>query len=340
MMSLGKRILFSWVVWAMFSQGVTAQIVLRMGTLAPKDSTWHRILQDMGQQWKQATGGKLELIIFAGGSVGDEDEMIRKMRIGQLQCAAISASGLAEIDSQAYALMIPLLFQSYDEWDFVRSRVNPDLEEVLQKKGFVVLAWSDVGWVHFFSKEPLQRPEQLKKMKLAASATETASVDILKWAGFNPVPISTVDSVTGLQTGLIDCLYLPIIFAEGSNLFRYAGNMTDMKWAPLQGAVIVHEKAWNRLNAEQQRDMLQISRQAGERLRQDARQREKASLEAMRSRGLVVWEVNQEDRQEWLKSAERAYPRVRGMLVPAELFDRVVRLRDEFRSTHAASRQN
>ena len=141
--------------------------------------------------------------------------MIRKMRIGQLHAAAISNVGLAEIDPGAYALTLPMMFDSYEEWNHVREQVNPLLEERLAEKGFIVLAWSDLGWVYFFTKSPMRTPSDLGNMKLAGSHTETRTIDIFKWAGFNPVPISTVDMMTGLQTGLIDSLSLPVISPKG-----------------------------------------------------------------------------------------------------------------------------
>ena len=312
-----------------------AKVLIRMGTWAPKGSAWHQILQEMGFNWRKSTQGQVILRIYAGGVLGDEGEMIRKMRIGQLQAAAISAGGLADIDRSAYALMIPMMFASYQEWDYVRNKVNPELEAKLREKGFVVLAWSDVGWLYFFSKQPVQRPNQLKKMKLAASAREAATVQIMKWAGLKPVPISTADTVTGLQTGLIDALYLPLIFAEGSNLYRYARNMTDMKWAPLQGALIMHENAWKRLSPEQQQEVLTIAREVGERLRQQTRRQEEKSLEAMKKRGLKVWPVDEASLAEWHKTAQDAYSQIIEKLVPPQMFDKVRRLRDEYRALNS-----
>lgn len=312
-----------------------AAVVIRLGTLAPSGSSWELILRRMGAEWAQATNEELKLRIYAGGTVGDEGEMIRKMRIGQLQAAAISNAGLAELDPSAYALMLPMMFSSYEEWDYVRKRVNPLLEEKLAQKGFTVLAWSDVGWVYFFTKTPMRTPEDLRGMKLAGSHTETRSIDIFKWAGFNPVPISAVDMMTGLQTGLIDSLYLPIILAEGSQYYRQVPNMTDMKWAPLQGAVVMHEKGWNQLSSDQKAEVLRITGQIGEDLRTTNREQEERSLAAMKSRGLRVVEVDEATVQSWVEVAKKAYPRVRDDLVPGEVFDDVVRLRDEFRSQGA-----
>jgi len=310
-----------------------ARVVIRMGTLAPDGSAWHKILRQMGEDWRETTDGEVLLRIYAGGVVGDEGEMIRKMRIGQLQAAAVSNAGLAEIDPSAYALMLPMMFDSYEEWDYVRQRVNPTLEAKLKEKGFVVLAWSDVGWVYFFSKEPLRTPNDLRGMKLAASATEAATVEIMKWAGFNPVPISAVDMATGLQTGLIDSLYLPIILAEGSQFYRYARHMTDMRWAPLQGALVMHEDGWEQLTPAQRSAIQEIAREVGTNLREDTRRQEQLSLEAMKKRGLEVLPVDEATLAEWRRTAESAYPQVREKLVPPEMFDRVQQLRDEFRSS-------
>ncbi len=322
-----------------FGTTVRAKVVIRMGTLAPNGSAWHKIFKQMGAEWRKSTDGELTLRIYPGGVVGDEGEMIRKMRIGQLQAAAISNAGLAEIDPSGYGVMLPMMFENYEEWDYVRNKINPELEAILKKKGFVVIAWSDVGWVYFFSKEPLQRPSQLSDMKLAASATEAATIDIMKWAGFNPVPISAVDMATGLQTGLIDAFYLPIILAEGSQFYRQAKNMTDLKWTPLQGALVMHERAWKKLTPRQQEAIVRISKQVGDDLRKDTRRQEELSLQAMKKRGLKVVPVDAEAKAEWNETAENAYPQVREKLVPPEMFDRVKRLRDEFRARNKSSTQ-
>ncbi len=314
-----------------------AAVVVRLGTLAPAGSSWELILRRMGVEWAKATGDELRLRIYAGGTVGDESEMIRKMRIGQLQAAAISNAGLAEIDPGAYALMLPMMFRDYEEWDYVRKSVNPLLEEKLKEKGFVVLAWSDVGWVYFFTKSPMRTPADLRAMKLAGSHTESRTIDIFKWAGFNPVPISTVDMMTGLQTGLIDSLYLPIILAEGSQYYRQAPHMTDMKWAPLQGAVVMHQKGWAGLSADQKTEILRITQKVGEELQASNRDQEERSLQAMKSRGLEVVPVTDAMVSEWTETVRKAYPRVRESLVPPATFDEVERLRDEYRKGQSAA---
>ncbi len=314
------------------AQCIESKTVIRLGTAAPKNSEWHQILKEFAAGVQSVTDGEVRVRIYAGGIVGSEQDMVRKMRIKQLQAAAVSASGLSDIDKSVYALMIPLMFESYEEWDYVRGKLNEDLTGKLKEKGFVVLTWSDVGWVHFFSKEPLKTPEQLKKMKLAASATEASSVEIMKWAGFKPVPITYADVVTGLQTGLIEAIYMPVIYAESSNIFRYAPNMTDLKWAPLQGAIVIHGETWEEVKPEYRRKIMDVADEMGRKLMEDTRNREKASLEAMTKRGLKIWELSEQEKRQWVETAKEAYDKIKGNLVPAGMFDKVLRLRDEYRA--------
>jgi TRAP-type transport system periplasmic protein len=103
-------------------------ITIRMGTLAPRNSRWHQLLIAMGDKWKAASGGKVELRIYPGGEQGDEPEMVQKMRLGELQSVAISGAGLSGIDASASALQIPMMYDSWSELDYVRDRIDPGLE--------------------------------------------------------------------------------------------------------------------------------------------------------------------------------------------------------------------
>src|ERR671936_2310288 len=116
-----------------------APVRIKLGTLAPQGSTWHQLLQEMAQKWAQASNGQVELKIYAGGTQGNEGEMIRKISIGQLQGAAITAIGLHEITPEPQAEDVPFLIDSYEEYDYVHQRVRGKLEESLAKKGYVAL---------------------------------------------------------------------------------------------------------------------------------------------------------------------------------------------------------
>ena len=148
----------------MGASALASEKPLRIGTLAPKNSLYHRQLLEIGEAWRQAQGGNAKYVVFPDGSQGGEAELARRMRIGQLQGALLSIVGLSEIEPSINALQsIPLLFKTWDEVDHVREKMRASMEKKFLDKGFVVLAWGDAGWVRFFSKDALLRPDDFKK---------------------------------------------------------------------------------------------------------------------------------------------------------------------------------
>ena len=311
-----------------------ARVNLRLATVAPRGSAWHLILDKMAADIGRDTGGEVRIRIIAGGAAGDETAMISKMRIGQVQMAAVSNIGLAELDPKAWTLSIPMVFRDYLEWDHVREAVNPSIEEALRDHGFRAIAWADVGWLHFFASEPVNTLDDLKGLKLAGASNDQTVLDLLRWSGFDPVQINSVELVSGFQTGLIEAAPLPIVLAEGSQIYRSAKFMNSLPWAPMQGAIIVHDDGWDRLDAEQQEVVLNRSHEAALDFRESNRQQEQKSLAAMKARGLEVIEASGAFESAWMETAETLFPLVREQLVSPPVFDRVIRLRDEYRAAN------
>ena len=314
-------------------------VVIKLGTGAPDGSSWHQILKAMGEKWRQASGGVVTLRIYPGGVLGDEPDVVRKMRVGQIQAAAVTAVGLSDIDAAVAAFQIPMMFRSYEELDYVRERLKPTLEKRLDEKGFVVLNWGDAGWVMFFAKEPFARPDDLKKMKLFVWAGDNHAIDLWKAAGFHPVPLASTDILPGLQTGLINAFDTTPLLAVASQWFGLAPHMLDLKWAPLVGATVMTKKAWEKIPAASRDAILKAAAEAGERLKGEIRAANDEAIEAMKKRGLVVRPASSEVEAEWLKAAEAVYPKIRGTIVPAEMFDEVRRLRDEHRASTGSSKE-
>ena len=140
-----------------------APIVVRMATLVPDGSSWHLILKEAADKWKQVSGGRVTVRLFPGGVAGDDPDVVRKMRLGTLNAGVLTSVGVAEIDKSVYAMGIPLMYDSYEEVYWVHEKMRPKLEASLEAKGFVVLNWADGGWVHFFAKKPVAVPDDLRK---------------------------------------------------------------------------------------------------------------------------------------------------------------------------------
>ena len=330
----GRSVALAALALALPAVAAEARVNLRLATVAPRGSAYHLILDKMAAEIGRETGGEVRIRIIAGGAAGDETAMISKMRIGQVQMAAVSNVGLAELDPSAWTLSIPMVFRDYPEWDYVREAMNPAIAETLQGHGFQVIAWADVGWLHFFASDPVHTLEDLQGLKLAGASNDQTVLDLLRWSGFDPVQISSVELVSGFQTGLIEAVPMPIVLAEGSQIYRSAQFMNDLPWAPLQGAIIVHEQGWERLDASQQEVVLRKSNEAAESFRETNREQERKSLAAMKSRGLEVIEASSAFETAWMETAEKLFPLVREQLVSPPVFDRMIRLRDEYRAAN------
>ena len=308
-------------------------VVIKMGTSAPEGSSWHQIFKQMGEKWKQAPGGGVTLRIYPGGVLGDEPDLVRKMRVGQIQAAALTSVGLSDIDESVAALSVPMMFRSYDELDHVRERLRPVLEKRLAERDFVVLNWGDAGWVMFFAKEPFRTPDDVRKMKLFVWAGDNDAVELWKASGFHPIPLAATDILPGLQSGLINAFDTTPLLALASQWFGLAPHMLDLKWAPLVGATVVTRKAWDKVPAPARPVLLKAAAEAGERLKGEIRSANEQAIAAMQKRGLKIMPVTPEIEAAWRRAAEGAYPKIRGPIVPAKVFDEALRLLDEHRST-------
>jgi TRAP-type C4-dicarboxylate transport system substrate-binding protein len=325
------KLLTSWLLALACTLTLTAPAItnaadmsLRVGTLAPKNSLYHRQLLEMGETWRAAQGGASKYLVYADGSQGGEAEMARRMRIGQLQGALLSVVGLREIEPSISALQnLPLLFKSWEELDYVREKMRPAMEKKFLDKGFVVLAWGDAGWVRFFSKDAAVRPSDYKPMKFFAWGSEQEQQAIMKSLGYTPVPLETADILPSIQTGMINVVPSTPYFALASQVYTTAPHMLEINWAPIVGAMVVTTKAWDAMEPAAQQALRAAGDKAGAQMRGQARREVDEAVDAMKKRGLVVHKPNAAEMQEWNALAESLYPRIRGSMVPADTFDEV-----------------
>jgi glycosyltransferase involved in cell wall biosynthesis len=116
-----------------------AQVVIKLGTIAPEGSVWHDALLKVRQTWRDQSGGKVELRIYAGGVLGSEEELVRKLQRRVIDAVTLSGAGLPMLDNGFNCLNLPMLFDTPDKLDYIRNGLAPAIEERLGKKGFKVL---------------------------------------------------------------------------------------------------------------------------------------------------------------------------------------------------------
>ncbi|MEE8515312.1 MAG: TRAP transporter substrate-binding protein DctP [Alphaproteobacteria bacterium] len=305
---------------------------IKIGTLAPKGSPWHKAIQDMAEAWKKESKGKIRVRIYAGGVSGDEPDMVRKMRIGQLHAAAMTGAGLMSIAHEIQALQMPMMLRSDQELDYVRERMAPRLEGALAAKGFIVLNWVDAGWVYFFTKKPVVTLDDLRPLKLFAWVGETAHIGGWRDAGFHPVPLPATEIHTALQSGLIQALPTTPVAALSFQWFGQVKHMTDVKWAPLVGATVISKRKWRRIPKALRTGMMTTARVVGKRLQGSIRTLGVKAVKVMKKYGLQVHAVPPKAVVQWEKGARKGYGSIIGKIVPADAVAEVERLRDEFRA--------
>ncbi|MFN7133700.1 MAG: TRAP transporter substrate-binding protein DctP, partial [Myxococcales bacterium] len=311
------------------SPALAQKVTVKLGTLAPDGSAWHNLLKDMAEQWKKASNGAVELKIYAGGKAGNEGDMVKKLQIGQLHAAAISVIGLHDIESGPQAASTPGMIANDKEWDCVFDKLTPTYEKKLDDKGFVVLSWGDTGWARIFTRrDDARTPAALKGMKIFAWAGDPHAARAWETVGFQPVVISSTDILPSLSTGMIEGFATTPIMAMTARWFEQAKNMPDVNWGKLPGATIITKSTWEKIPAEHRPKLMEIARATGAKINTEVAKMSQDAVESMKKNGLKVIALNDAEKAEWQKAAEKSWPVIRGGVVTAEDFDQVKKVRD------------
>lgn len=302
---------------------------LKLASLAPEGSVWGKALEEMGADWEAATEGRVEVRIYPGGVAGDDPDVVRKMRIGQLQAATLTVTGLTQIDDSFEIFGVPLVFDSYDELYAVLDRMEAQLAAKLEAKGFVFLHWGYGGWAQLFSKKPIRTVADLEGQKLFVWAGDDKRVQLWRRVGFQPVPLAGTDILTGLQTGIIDVLPSPPIAALSFQWFRQTPYMLDLGAGPLVGATVVVKSVWDRLSEADRAALRRSAKEIEARLETAVPDQDRQAIEQMTQRGLEVTSAS--DPAEWRAVAEEFTRQARGEIVPADMLDELLAARDAVR---------
>jgi TRAP-type transport system periplasmic protein len=311
------------------------EVKIKLGTLAPQGSTWHDLLKEMSDRWREASGGKVDLKVYAGGTQGSEGDMVRKMKIGQLHAASMTVIGLRDISPEPQAIACPGMIDSPEEYDYVIAKMRPELDKAILDKGYVVLNWAEAGIVKVFTTKPRTHFAEYKAGKVFTWAGDPDAEQAWKSAGFNAVPLASTDLIPSLQTGMIDIVTEPPLYAYTSGFYEKAKYMLDdVNWGYLIGATVVRRDQWEKVPADLRPKLLEIADDVGRKVQVEVRGKVQDSIEQMKKRGLQI--LKAADMAEWAAPLASAQATVRGKVVSPATFDKVKLLRDEYRKAHPA----
>src|SRR5512140_312868 len=178
-------------------------LTLKIATLAPDGTAWMQELRRGGEEIAKRTEGRVTVKYYPGGSMGSDRVVLRKIRAGQLQGGALTGGAVAEIYPDAQIYSLPMLFRSYDELDYVRSRMDKKMAQGIEERGFITFGFTDGGFAYLMSSSQLQRVDDLKNQKIWVPEGDDISRGMFETLGAPSVPLPLTDVLTGLQTGLI-----------------------------------------------------------------------------------------------------------------------------------------
>ena len=312
-----------------------AQTTIRLASPAPLGSVWHKALKQFEADVRTATGGRVVVRVI-GAAQDDEATMISNMKIGRQHAASITAVGLASVDSAFNLFTIPMFFATYDEYRAVRTKLEPMLKAKLEAKGLVLLNWGDTGWVYLFSKAPVPKVEELKKARLYTSAGDDQFVQLYKQNGFNPRPLPFSEVQSGLMTGLLDAVPSTPLATLAFQWYRNVPNMLDLGLGPLAGATVIDARTWNAISAEDRQQILTVGKKIQDGLDRDVPLQDDQARAEMLKRGLKLTTPDAAATKAFRDMADKFAGSMKGLIVPAEVYDQGVREREAFRKSRSA----
>ena len=312
-----------------------AETIIKFATIAPEGSTWMKVMSDLDKELQEKTAGAVRFRFYAGGVSGDEKDVIRKIRIGQLQAGGFTGVGLGAIAPEIRILDAPFLFRTYGELDHVRGAVEKELSGTLESKGYVILGWTEVGFIYMFTAKPIRTLEDLRQTKMWVWEGDPIAETAFKAAKVNPIPLSVTDVTSSLQTGLINGVYGSPLAVLALQWYSNTPFIHDYPMAHSIGAVLLSKKVYDGLEPGQQKILRELSEKHLQRLSDLGRTENQKAMETLKKQGLSLVSPAKETLEAYEKIGREAREKLVGVLYPRSLLDQVEQLLASYRGEHA-----
>jgi TRAP-type C4-dicarboxylate transport system substrate-binding protein len=308
---------------------------IKFATLAPEGSTWMKTMRAIDEEVRRRTNNRLGFKFYPGGVQGDEKDVLRKIRIGQLHGGGFTGFGLGSLVPEVRVQELPFMFESLDELDYLREQTNAYFWKAFEDEGYLHLGWADVGFVYVFSKHPIRTPEDMESAKMWIWAGDPLAEMFFKAFGLSPIPLAAPDVLTSLQTGVINAVYGSPLACVALQWFTRIDYMSDVPLTHGLGAALVSKKALRKVDPADLEILTEVSRPLLRQLSESTRVQNVEAVDEMRKEGIEVVAVDEATRDEFFRTGRSAWKDGVGDLYPQELLDRVTTLLEEFRSEQA-----
>jgi TRAP-type C4-dicarboxylate transport system substrate-binding protein len=266
------------------------EYLIKVATIAPDGSTWVKVLKEYDSQIRKESNGRMGFKIYAGGVAGDEIDVLKKIRIGQYHAAGFTGVGIGEIAPNLRVLDSPFLFKSYVEVDYIYQKFSDEFEREIEKGGFVLLGWAEVGFVYTFTKTPVYGVDDLKKLKMWAWQGDPIAEVAYKVIGITPVPLSITEVLTSLQTGIIDGVYGSPLAILATQWFTRVKYMHDVPLSNASGALLISKRYFDSLPKDLQEILLRNGKKYMRKLVELSREENKKAIETLKKNGIMITE--------------------------------------------------
>ncbi|MDR2521786.1 MAG: TRAP transporter substrate-binding protein DctP [Spirochaetaceae bacterium] len=310
---------------AVFSQKNPAKktLVIKLASLAPEATPWGAALNELALAWSKATGGDVELRVYHNGMAGSEEDVLRKLKQNQLQAAVFTSLGMSQVSPAIMTLSVPFFIRTDAELNAVLGAIRGDLEAGIEQAGFKTIAWSKIGWVNFFSRNPVFTPQDLKKQKLASDSTLTAFNDAFSSMGYQLVLATSNDIIMFLNSRRIDALYQSPINVATTQAFGIAKNMANIKVAPFMGGIVMNDVTWRHIPEKYRSRLLALSAKTVANNEASIGALEDRAITEMKKHGLVVNDLTDAQREEWYADVNRVIPSLLGKTFDRDIYQKI-----------------
>ena len=305
------------------AHGTAKTLVIKLATLAPEGSSWIKTFNSIDAEVREKTSKQVGFKFYPGGVLGDEKDMLRKMHIGQIQGAALTSAGLSAIFSEMDVFQIPFLFESHHEVDYVLTEMDAFFRNGFDKNNYILLGWSEGGFVRLMSTTPVATLDDLRKVKVWTWEDSPMTKIIFEEANVSAIPLSVPDVLVGLQTGLVDVVYAPPTGAISLQWFTKTKYMTDVNLIYLIGAVVMKKKVFNKISPAHQKILMDVCQRQMAQLKTVIRKENQEAIQVMIKHGVKIITPSPDQVAGFKKVSAQAMQRVEGKSFTKKVRDEV-----------------